>query len=135
MAESTIVRYINAVYTSSADKLKAELPSYLKVVKAYPKVGKKALSNWKGRDVAFLLDTLFPQYAEQQEVSRIEQVLVEQEFLDRDYLDDQTIISDMDFSEIDNILQENKVPLIDKQKFMICVRYLFGIISDIATTG
>ena len=135
MAETTIVNHINAVYPSSADKLKAELPYYAKIVEAYPKVGSQIMSRWKGHDVAFLLDTLFPQYAGAEEVSQIEQFLVEQEFLDRDYLDEGTVMSEMQFAEIENMLSASNVPIFDRNKFIICLRYLFGILLDVAMTG
>ena len=135
MAQSLIESCIDSVYPANADALKSEMPTYLRVAQAFPKVGANILKNWKGRDVALLLDTLFPQYTGSEEVSQIEQVLEEQEFLDRDTLDDPTIMSAMELAEIENILKETEAPTLDKQKFLLCIRYILGMLHDESQFG
>ena len=135
MAQSLIESCINSTYPASADALKSEMPAYLRVAKAFPKVGDDVLPNWKGRDVALLLDTLFPQYAGQEEVSQIEQVLTDQEFFDRDNLDDDTAMAEMELPEIENILGEAEAPTFDKQKFLLSMRYILGMLCDESMNG
>ena len=135
MAQSLIESCINSVYPASANALKSEMPAYLRVAKAFPKVGDDVLPNWKGRDVALLLDTLFPQYADTEEVSQIEQELAEQEFLDRDNLDDDTAMAEMELPEIENLVNEATAPAFDKQKFLLCMRYILGMLCDESMNG
>lgn len=135
MAQSLIESCITNTYPASKDALLSEMPAYLRVAKAFPKVGDDVLSNWKGRDVALLLDTLFPQYAGQEEVSQIEQALTDQEFLDRDNLDDATVMAEMELPEIESLLGEAEAPTFDKQKFLLSVRYILGMLCDQSMTG
>ena len=135
MAQSLIESCINSVYPDSADALKSEMPAYLRVAKAFPKVGDDVLSHWKSRDVALLLDTLFPQYASAEEVSQIEQALTDQEFLDRDNLDDDTAMAEMELPEIENLLGEAEAPAFDKQKFLLCMRYILGMLCEESQNG
>ena len=135
MAQSLIESCINSVYPASADALKSEMPAYLRVATAFPKVGDGALAKWKSRDVALLLDTLFPQYASAEEVSQIEQALTDQEFLDRDNLDDDTAMAEMELPEIENLMSEATAPSFDKQKFLLCMRYILGMLCDESMNG
>ena len=135
MAQSLIESCITSVYPASKDALLSEMPAYLRVAKAFPKVGDDVLPNWKGRDVAHLLDTLFPQYAGQEEVSQIEQVLADQEFFDRDNLDDDTAMAEMELPEIEGILGVAEAPTFDKQKFLLSMRYILGMLCDESMNG
>ena len=135
MAQSLIESCINSTYPASADALKSEMPAYLRVATAFPKVGDDVLPNWKGRDVALLLDTLFPQYVDAEEVSQIEQALADQEFLDRDNLDAVTAMAEMELPEIENLLSESTAPSLDKQKFLLCMRYILGMLCDESMNG
>jgi len=135
MAQSLIESYINSVYPDSANALKSEMPAYLRVAKAFPKVGDDVLPHWKSRDVALLLDTLFPQYAGAEEVSQIEQALTDQEFLDRDSPDDCTAMADTELPEIENLLSESTAPAFDKQKFLLCMHYITGMLCEESMNG
>ena len=135
MAQSLIESCINSVYPDSADALKSEMPAYLRVATVFPKVGDDVLSHWKSRDVVLLLDTLFPQYAGAEEVSQIEQALADQEFLDRDNPDDDTAMADIELPELENILNESTAPAFDKQKFLLCMRYITGMLCEESQNG
>ena len=130
-AEVNIQAGYNTIYPQHKAEFLEEIGKFRALIDAYPQV--EGVSDWKSGNVATLLTTLFGY--DPDNVHPIEQSLTDQEFLDRDNLEDETAMATTQLPEIEGMVNASQGSAKDKRVFLISMRYIMNMLADISMNG
>ena len=129
MASKLIEKGIAIHYPYHKDALMAEMDSFLIVAAAFPTVNEGQVRSWNSGNVAQLLDALYPSGC-----PAVDAAFEEQELLDRDDPEADSVITDMEYPELENIVNDAEdISSLDKMKVLLAFRYVMGQILDGST--
>ncbi len=131
MAEVKIQTGYGTLYPDHKAEFLEEIAKFRALIDAYPQV--EGVSDWKSGNVATLLTALFGY--DPDNVHPIEQSLADQEFLDRDNLEDETAMATMELPEIEGVVKASQASAKDKRVFLISMRYIMNMLADISMNG
>lgn len=126
MAFTLIEKCIAAIFPAHKDALMAEMDSFLLVAAAFPTVNTEQVKSWNSGNVAQLLDTLYPLGC-----PAVYAACEEQELLDRDDPEADSVITEMEILELENMINEaDDISHLDKMKVLLAFRYVMGQTAD-----